>query len=452
MMAEPGRVSETWRWYDAGVRNSVLRIGGLSVLLVYAFFYLTVPKIGGQAQTILAIAGLLVLLLSREAGPARTPLLLLGLAILVQVLSWYVSLDLFPGYSEEHPKIDRLARWFLFVLITPWLIGRTNNVLVLWAACLAGFLLAPWITGAGWQEWRAGLSGARVDFGLLNAQHTAMVFGFGLLGMIAFFGRIVLRHGFSAQRFVLWVIPFGTCLAGVIVTQTRGVWIAVSVGVLAMLVTALMLRRKGKGRAWSGRTVALGALAVLVIGGMQLVLFADHIGKRMDKERETIEHVLSGDLDQIPYNSTGVRIHTWVAAGHWIAQYPWLGLGKQGSVIAIQQSEQLPDRIKRRFGHLHNTYLDLLAQHGIAGLAVLMALIGWLISAAVQAWRTGHMPVDVLLFYAAFLPYWLVVNTFESFMFYSSGRFIFNLAAAGVLVHYAMSFRARVGKVRLDDA
>lgn len=438
---EPARSNAPWRWYDEGVRNPFVRLAGVSVLLVYVFFYLTVPQLGGPAQTATAVAGLLVLILSRQAGPARVPLVLMGLAILVQTLSWYVSADLFPDFAEDHPKVDRLARWFLFIAVVPWLIGRSTNVLILWAVGLAGFLLAPWVTGGGWAEWKTGLSGGRVDFGLLNAQHTAMVFGVGLLGLTAFFARTVFHRGFSGVRLLLWMIPFGICLAGVLVTQTRGVWIATSVGILTMLVLAGAVRSRTTG-AWSVKSMALGAVVLLTIGGVQLALFSDHIGQRVGKEREAIEHALSGDLDEIPFNSTGVRIHTWAAARDWVAEYPWLGLGKQGSVIVIQKSEQLPEHVRRKFGHLHNTYLDLLAQHGIAGLAILLSLFGWLIWAAVQAWRSGHMPRDVLLFCGGFLPYWLITNVFESFMFYSTGRFIFTLVASGVFAHYAMHYHA----------
>jgi hypothetical protein len=57
------------------------------------------------------------------------------------------------------------------------------------------------------------------------------------------------------------------------------------------------------------------------------------------------------------------------------------------------------------------------------------------------------MPEPVFLFIAGFIVYWLVVNAFESFMLYSSGRYLLNLVIAAAMVYHprAVSARAPAG-------
>ena len=141
-------------------------------------------------------------------------------------------------------------------------------------------------------------------------------------------------------------------------------------------------------------------------------------------------------------DSAGIRFHSWAAAVDWIEQRPWLGWGKNGSAIAIQYSKQLPESMRARFRHLHSSYLDVLVQHGVAGLAVMLSLFGWLAYISVVSWRAGYMASDIFIFSGGFLVYWLIANMFESFMFYSTGRFLFNVVAVGIFVHYAAYYAA----------
>jgi O-antigen ligase len=436
------RLFASWRYGDE-IANPIVRHGAMLLVLVYAFSYLTFPDVGSAAQSLVAAAGLAVLALSSRAGAARVPLIMLGLAIAVQVASWYFAPDVFPEFVEEHPKIDRLARWFLFMVFALWLGGSTRRVMLLWCVALAGFLLAPWITGGGWAEWARGISGRRVDFGVHNAQHTAVMFGAGLLGLTVFFGRVVLERRHMALRFVAWMIPLVACLVGIVVTQTRGIWLSLAAGLLVVVLLTAMVVWRGHGLRWSGKAMLFGAGLFMATVTVSLLLFSGHITERVGEERETIEEILAGDFKDVPFDSAGIRFHSWAAATDWIEQRPWLGWGKNGSAIAIKHSQELPESMKARFGHLHSSYLDVLVQHGVAGLAILLGLFGWLAYISFVSWRAGYMAGDVFVFAGGFLVYWLIANVFESFMFYSTGRFLFNIVAIGIFVHYAAYCAAR---------
>jgi len=263
-----------------------------------------------------------------------------------------------------------------------------------------------------------------------------MLFGIGLLGLCIFYRRIVHSGPQTFLRLTLWLVPFLICLLGTIITQTRGVWIALALALAISILLAISLMLSGK-ISWatssssSARRIALSV--VLITATAILAMSSERARDRLELEMNTVQKAWSEGVSSIPFNSAGVRLHTWSSAGDWIEQKPLFGWGKLGSIMLIQESDTLPPRIKRRYGHLHSTYLDILVQHGAAGLLLMFLLYGWIIHKVVQAWRAGRANTDILIFTAAFFSYWLIANLFESFMLYSTGRFAFNIVVAGLL-------------------
>lgn len=437
MTVKPRADPVTFWSYGDQFQNPYLLKAGVASLLVFAFFYLTVPDVGRAGFALVVASGLVLLYRLRWSGFASGAFFLLGFAIVVQVLSWYFSPDTYPEFLESYPKLDRMGRWFAFIFIALWLCGSSRNIYVFWSCCLAGFLLAPWITGEGWSEWSEAFSGRRVDFGMRNAQHTALMFGAGLIGLIIFYSRIVSHREHAGIRFVIWAVPFLMCLAGIIVTQTRGVWLAFLAGMLVISILAFGIRSSISSHFRTKRIIALFLVFLALVSVLAFILFSDHVTQRIEKERETITNVLEGGLDGLPVNSIGIRIHSWAVAIDWIAERPWLGWGKRGSAMLLKHSDGLPPGV-REFGHLHNSYLDVLVQYGIFGLAVMLSLFGWLVYITIITWRAKQMSNDMFLFCCGFMAYWLVANMFESFMFYSTGRYLLNILAAGMLAEYTM--------------
>jgi len=421
----------------------MLRLIGLLSLAAHVLLYLTVPDIGSAALGVLIIASALLIALHVDKAQLRDgirfvkiPLLLFLAALLIQVISWIGSLDLEKQYVEDIPKLDRLARWFVFIVVLFWLCEHSARIFAFWSLSLAGCLIAPWITGNGLDEFILGLQGERVDFGIRNAQHTGMLFGIGLLGLCIFYRRIVHGGPRTFLRLTLWLIPFLICLLGTIITQTRGVWIALAVALVLGIVSLFSLMLSGrmsliKSHASKSRGIALSI--TLITATAILAVSSERAMNRLELEMNTVKKAWSEGVGSIPFNSAGVRLHTWSSAGDWIEQKPLFGWGKLGSIMLIQESETLPPRIKRRYGHLHSTYLDMLVQHGSVGLLLMFLLYGWVIHKVVQAWRTGRANTDILIFTMAFFSYWLIANLFESFMLYSTGRFAFNIVVAGLL-------------------
>jgi O-antigen ligase len=142
---------------------------------------------------------------------------------------------------------------------------------------------------------------------------------------------------------------------------------------------------------------------------------------------------LQGKIEEMPLDSTGIRLRSWYFAGEYLAEKPWFGWGPDGSKLIMKESSALPLALKPQFGHLHNTYLDIIAQFGIFGLTLYLALLAWLIIQIIKAFETNTISLSTFLFGIAFIIYWTIINIFESYMLFSSGKYAFTIVFSGII-------------------
>lgn len=169
---------------------------------------------------------------------------------------------------------------------------------------------------------------------------------------------------------------------------------------------------------------------------MVVALLFDVLAQRLAAESHVIAEVLQGNLDDVPYTSVGIRIHSWVAALEWIAERPLVGWGGEARGLVMDHTPWLPTFVKDNFGHLHNFFLEVWVAYGLVGLGVMAALAAWVGRATWKAWRGGAMPNDIALFGATFFVYWVIVNQFESYNSFWTGVYVHNLVAGGLVTHY----------------
>jgi O-antigen ligase len=144
-------------------------------------------------------------------------------------------------------------------------------------------------------------------------------------------------------RFPRWpTLPWLVSLVGLLATYTRGAWMGFVVGVLALVPAT----RKG-------RWLLLGGLIVL---GVTTLAGPQHLRQRF---------LTMGDPDDPTVKE---RVYMWRSGLTMWRQHPVLGVGP-GGVKREYEGYALPEAVKKRTGHVHNTPLQVLVERGMLGLA-----------------------------------------------------------------------------------
>ena len=147
----------------------------------------------------------------------------------------------------------------------------------------------------------------------------------------------------SGRALARWLIPpWVLMLAALAATDTRGAWVGFVSGALVLL---FMTRRGG----W----LLVGGLLVL---GLVATLGPQHFHQRF---------LSIGDPGD---RTVKERIHMWRSGLAMWRTSPWLGVGP-GGVKREYGRYALPEAVKQRTGHLHNTPLQILVERGVIGLA-----------------------------------------------------------------------------------
>ena len=159
-----------------------------------------------------------------------------------------------------------------------------------------------------------------------------------LLGLLAGLPRLLPGGGSPrAWRPIAWLVM----LAGLVATYTRGAWIGFGAGVL-IVVTGV--RR--------GRLLLVAGLVLLTLGGLAAPYQLRHRFVSMaDPQNEGIRE----------------RVFMWRSGLAMWRDRPLLGVGP-GGVKREYPRYAVPEAVKKRTSHVHNTPLQILVERGVVGL------------------------------------------------------------------------------------
>ena len=153
----------------------------------------------------------------------------------------------------------------------------------------------------------------------------------------------VLPGGFRAWSVPPWVLG----AAGLALTYTRGAWLGFGAGAAALL----PLSRRGR---------------VAVLAGLVLLPVIFLLGPR------ELSHRFRSMFDP---DEAGIRerVYMWRSGTAMWRERPWLGWGP-GGVKREYPRYALPEAVKKRTGHVHNTPLQILVERGLLGLGAWLAI------------------------------------------------------------------------------
>ena len=404
----------------------LILLGILSVA-VYAFSRTGFPDIARVGSTIATLTGLWGLFKYGKIANSHVLLRFIWIAVIIQLISWGLSQYVTQEWAEDIPKLDKLTRWFVFIPLAWWVAQRKSAIWLVWGAAALGILISPWTTGGGLNEIIQGINGARIDFGIRNAQHTALYFGTILITLCCFTEPLYKINKYSLAPIGLLI---AYCLLVIYINESRQAWLAL---LITLIMTAVYLTVKSVKKASPKKQFFIIILFIVgLITLSTLLLINDKVVNRVMLEKETITAVASLEFDKVPYSSFGVRLHSWVAAADFIKEKPLFGWGSNGRGLVMKHTSWLPDST-RDFGHLHNSYMEMLVNYGIVGLVFYFSIWAVIGSMLFKEIKRGNIKKEIGYLFATIMCFWGIINCFESFQNFWTGVFYFNILMTGIL-------------------
>ncbi|WP_138441887.1 O-antigen ligase family protein [Marinobacter alexandrii] len=345
------------------------------------------------------------------------------LSLTVPVLSWLNSKIQIPELAKDSPSPFFFYDFFFFWFIAYWTNGRSERIVaILFCYCLSvlGIYLSHSPDLAA--EIRRGLSGTRIDFHLVNAQHTSLFAGFGLIASsFLLVAKSTLTRNIEVGKKLLSLtfVVFFTLV--IVITQSRQVWLALAACVLFYPIALKLLLPS---RTSTRKMLATYAVLVLLLAGAANL---NIIENRLNAEGSTITRITNLDLDSVSDSgSIGVRLHLWFEAWEWIMARPLLGSGEDAREIVISESKDLPDFVRADFTHLHNSHIETFVSFGIIGSVLVYFLMIY------PTYRIVVAPPNSIrktwrIFSLVVLAFWMTVNLFESYLYSANGIYIFSV-------------------------
>ncbi len=410
----------------------------LTCIYLYVLFNIAAPSIATFFKTVFILGTIGIFYNYRKSIFKDPIILLLGLALTLQVVSWYNSIIYIPDLANQAPKLDRLAKLFLFFLIAYWLQGSIKKVYILWGCYSIGFILALLTKSDNFfHEFYLGMSGVRVDFNIKNAQYTSMFSGVCLILSIFFYQEIRRKNEIFSNVRIRKTLTIITAISAlfflimVIITQSRMVWLGLLL-VLFIIPIAYSITYRNS----NFKKLIVSYLVIVALAISALFTSLPYFESRSKDDIKTINQVINLDFDNIPMSSAGIRINSWIEASKWVVAHPLIGLDAKAPELVITESELFKSRrqenetIIEGLSHLHNFHIEILVAYGVLGLT-LIYLLYFYISLSLYKIKNNEIN-SILLFSIIFIVYWLCINFFESFNSRSYGVFTHNIILAGL--------------------
>jgi O-antigen ligase len=317
---------------------------------------------------------------------------------------------------ELNERAAAAFSWAQLVVFVPvaYAIGaRERLVLRLLLLVAIGLVL-----GTLWRtDWAAvfdnpqGFVDSRPGFGF-PALAYALYAGTALIGLVLLRRRCWFADSGRLRWWALlpWVVAVAVLAQAVVVTKARGSWMGLVVVVL-IAVTLWWLRQRRLQRPVPRAPILIGAAALLLLIGMN----AGQITDRLGEELGAAQQLFAGQPATEQVTSVGLRWHAQLFGVEQWLQRPWLGWGPGASRSLIADSGEVglwnpEDGVLK---HLHNSYLELLAQLGIVGFGLWMSMLAILLWGVVAAMRGGRLSHDLgwfVLFALLYLAIWSLFN------------------------------------------
>jgi len=354
-----------------GSAHISLALVGLMWVLPFLYPYHAYPITTFYQEWLTALLGVLalpLLLTPRFWQAPQVP----GIVLLPIGMMMLLLLQFIAGQVGHFDQVLLLSLYFLFAALLMLLgqhlrseLGLPRVALVLAACLLVGAelnTLAGILQHYRWHTFLDGLITGKVSaavFGnIAQPNHYANYIALGLCSL----GLLHTRFGWRAGLTALLATPM---LFVLVLSGSRSAWLYLS---FILLLAWLWQRRDRALRPLFGYAAALWLGYLLMHGLVQLPWLQGGSGGSVTAAERLFGEAASGSI----------RLHLWREAGLIFAQYPLFGAGfGQFAWQHLQLAAELRNpAISGLYNNAHNIVLQLAAETGLAGLAVLFVTLG----------------------------------------------------------------------------
>jgi O-antigen ligase len=327
--------------------------------------------------------------------------------VLLPGVVWVAYLAISLWWSPDRDFGYRVVFANRWILLVPMLWPLMTRWRVLLLAALVGCLIQ---SGAQIVE-------STLDWDARNASglndHPRPVAAWMAAGAV---GVVTLYLSGILRRWV-WLLAILPIFVALILTGSRGATAATAIGII--VVAAVLLAA----RAMPPKRLGVGMVCLVLIAAFAGI-FHDRIQPQMVHAYDAATAAARGEP------ITDIRLVWWRSCLRQWENHPMFGYGVGGTADAMESDAQLPvdasalpERLQENlvFNQPHSTYLQVLVEGGIVGIALLALLLGsivaiclrtarlhplgvlglgtvvvWMITAAFDAWHSQGQPLALL--------------------------------------------------------
>jgi O-antigen ligase len=289
------------------------------------------------------------------------------------------------AWSHTYLAGTETVRWFLFSVLV-WLglnsLSRDRLPVLAWGVHLGAVVAALWAALQFWFDFSLFAQGPRPASTFVNRNFFAEF----AVCTLPFSALLLARARHSAYAALL-AASSALVIVALMMTGTRAALIALWMQLLLVIPLAAWLYRKQLPfGAWDRRT-RLAAIGVLVgtVVGLGLINTGEPTIAGEGRGQNALERAFNR-TGSISSNdpSLGIRMIMWRATARVIQQRPFAGVGAGAWESEIPLFQDEGAQLETDY-YVHNEYLQLLAEYGLAGWLFLLGLAAYLLR---SAWRT----------------------------------------------------------------
>jgi O-antigen ligase len=388
--------------------------------LAGAYLFATMALLGITPATVGLVLAVLVFLIRFDGWRALSRD---AVALIASAFGLYVSIHSLVAYFHAPTPTIAAAvaeagpdwlKLLVFVPLAYWADARPERARRLLLLALLGFTIAT-LRKIDWGAFDTSFFSTRFE-SYLPAIAFGMFTGLGTLGLIAardaFWGPTDQARWKRAVRVTLWGLWLLVLLQGLVLSQSRGSWIAFLAGFAALVASEWRSRAPSRGGRFRQR------MAWLLVGGALALVMATQyqtFATRLSAHTDSLERLARGDIAELSADPVGLRANALAFAFETWVERPLFGWGTGTSRELIAKSgrpEALHDG-DSWLPHLHNAYAETLVQLGMIGLILAIALVWALARSVASEYRSGRIPPDLYRLFLVTLVFVLIWNLFN---------------------------------------